>query len=158
MTDECVSECPEATASVGFAGDVCAEPSVLPCCGGRGDKSLALLPPGTGIASDFQYVSTAPPISNLTPLKGDMILTSKETCLIGQPRRRVIYHGLRTSPMTCKRGSKMGSVNGSLFWMFWNNDGSAVARPIVFVPKLGYSENSKERLSGEETWKVNTIF
>lgn len=32
-----------------------------------------------GVANDFQYVSTAPPISRVTPSKGAIVLTSKET-------------------------------------------------------------------------------
>ena len=34
---------------------------------------------GKGVAKDFQYVSTAPPISSVTPRNGVTILTSKET-------------------------------------------------------------------------------
>ena len=60
--------------------------------------------------------------------------------------------------MTCKRGSKIGSVKGWLFWMFWNRWGRAVARPIVLVPKFGYSENSSERALGDGTWNEKTIF
>ena len=82
-----MSECPDAAvASVGFVGDVCADvpPSARPCNAGtgagRGASSFALPPLGTGIASDFQYVSTAPPISSFTPLNGVITLTSNDTC------------------------------------------------------------------------------
>ena len=34
---------------------------------------------GIATAMDFQYVSTAPPTSSVTPLKGVMMLTSKVT-------------------------------------------------------------------------------
>ena len=40
----------------------------------------------TGLAIDFQYVSTAPPISSVTPLNGVMMFTQNKTYNLGESR------------------------------------------------------------------------
>ena len=51
----------------------------------------------------------------------------------------------------------MGNTKGRLLVMSVKNDGKATARPIVFVPKFGYSENSSDSTSTDGTWNVNTV-
>ena len=61
------------------AGDVCVDPMARDDGAKRGVISLAA-GVDTGLAMDFQYVSTAPPISSVTPLNGVMMFTLKEIC------------------------------------------------------------------------------
>ena len=77
-TDECVREWLPTVAIECVAGDVVAEPIERAGGAKRGVISFAA---GVfaGLAIDFQYVSTAPPISNVTPLKGVTTFTVNET-------------------------------------------------------------------------------
>ena len=73
-----MSECPDATVVERFDGDVCAD--VIDRVDGWDLDGTSLDDGvGTGVANDFQYVSTAPPISNVTPRKGVMMFTSNAT-------------------------------------------------------------------------------
>lgn len=73
--DEIVSACPP-PATADADGEVAVELSESDESGGRGVRSGGA---ESGIAIDFQYVSTAPPISSVTPLNGRMTLISKST-------------------------------------------------------------------------------
>jgi hypothetical protein len=66
-------------------GDPVGEPSwAEPNCRARDNRGVAVFAAGGGVvlgtARDFQYVSTAPPISSVTPSNGVMMLISKVTC------------------------------------------------------------------------------
>src|ERR1700761_7514266 len=56
--------------------------------------------------------------------------------------------------MTCRRVSKIGRTNGRLISTCLNREGSATARPIVFVPKLGYTEKTSDKLSKDGIWNA----
>ncbi len=77
--DEIVMGCAWGDTIIGDpVGDSWAEPNWRV----RDNRGVAIFAAGAvwGTAKDFQYVSTAPPISSVTPSKGVIMLISKETC------------------------------------------------------------------------------
>ena len=78
--DEIVMGCACGDTVIGDpVGESCAEPN----CRARDNRGVAVFAAAGavwGTARDFQYVSTAPPISSVTPSKGVIMLISKETC------------------------------------------------------------------------------
>lgn len=75
VMDEIVSACPPG-ATAETEGEVVADSEDSEDKDGRGVRSGGT---ESGIAIDFQYVSTAPPISSVTPLNGRITLISKST-------------------------------------------------------------------------------
>jgi hypothetical protein len=76
-SDEIVKRCPPVLLMEWTDGEPCAEPMRLERWGHRGKPGCEI--DAIGIAIDFQYVSTSPPTSRVTPWKGVIIFTSKST-------------------------------------------------------------------------------
>jgi hypothetical protein len=71
-----VNACAAELASEWLDGEVCADPKVNEVH--RDEICLEVTLEG-GMAGDFQYVSTSPPTSSVTPSNGETMLTSQRT-------------------------------------------------------------------------------